>query len=101
MGGNRLIIFKRLVVVLLLSVFFIGLSVHIGIELAYASNKPRYPQVETGRIVRITINHGSIRYVSQEELERLHSVQTAALCSMLASFVGIGILKLSLRNIWK
>jgi len=91
---------KRIIVVVLLSIFFISLFAHVGIELSYASNKPPSPQTETGRVFRITINHGSTVYVSQEELQRLHSVQTAAVCAMLASFIGIGILKVSVRNIW-
>lgn len=91
---------KRIIVVALVSIFFISLFAHVGIELSYASNKSRSPQTETGRVFRITINHGSTVYVSQEELQRLHSVQTTAVCAMLASFVGIGILKLSSRKIW-
>jgi biopolymer transport protein ExbD len=91
---------KRIVVVILLSVFFISLFAHVGIELSYASNKPRSPQTETGRVLRISINHGSTVYVNPEELQRLHSVQTTAVYAMLASFLGIGILKLSVKDVW-
>jgi cell division protein YceG involved in septum cleavage len=92
---------KRIIVVALVSIFFASLLIHVGIEISYASNKPQSPQPESGRVVRITINHGSVVYVSNEELERLHSVQTAAVCTMLASFIGIGILKLFRGEIWK
>ncbi len=84
----------------LLTIFFVSLLVHVGIELNYASHKPQSPQPQTGRVIRIIINHGSTVYVSQEELHRFTSVQTTALCAMLASFIGIGVLKLSVRNIW-
>jgi len=91
---------KRIVLITLVAVFFFALVAHVGIELSYASNKPRLAQAEIGRVFPITINHGSIVYVSQEELRRLHSVQACAIYAMLASFVGIGILKLSTRDIW-
>ncbi len=91
---------KRIIGVALISIFFISLFANVGIELLYASNMPRSPQMETHRILRVTINHGSTVYVSEEELRRLHSVQTISECAMLASFVVLGILKLSVRDIW-
>ncbi len=94
------IFFKRVAVISLISIFFISLFTHVAIELSYASYKPRFPQAETGRVIRITINHGSTVYVSREELRRLSSVQTTAVVAMLVSFIGMGILKLSVRNIW-
>jgi hypothetical protein len=94
------IYFKRVALISLMSIFFFSLVTHVGIELSYASYKPQSPQVETGRVNRITINHGSVVYVSQKELRRFKSVQTAALGAMLVSFIGIGILKLSVKDIW-
>jgi biopolymer transport protein ExbD len=91
---------KRIVLITLLIFFCGALFAHVGIELSYASDKPRSAQTETGRVFPVTINHGSTVYVSQDELRRLHSVQTAAVYAMLASFVGIGILKLSVKDIW-
>jgi hypothetical protein len=96
----RNIYFKRIAVVSLISIFFLSLFTHVGIELSYASYKPRFPQAETGRVIRITINHGSTVYVSQEELRRLSSVQAIAVSAMVLSFIGMGILKLSVKNIW-
>jgi hypothetical protein len=96
----REIYFKRFAVISLISIFFLSLFTHVAIELSYASHKPRLPQAETGRVIRITINHGSTVYVSEEELRRLTSVQATAVGAMLVSFIGIGILKLSVKNIW-
>ena len=92
--------FKRLLVIVFLSVFFVGLAAHVGIELYYSSNKPQISEPETGRVVQVTINHGKIVFVSREELVRLHSIQTDGLLAMLVSFVGIGILKLSVKDMW-
>jgi len=49
---------------------------------------------------QVTINHGKIVFVSQEELVRLRSIQTDGLLATLVSFVGIGILKLSGKDMW-
>jgi hypothetical protein len=71
--------FKRLLVFVFLSVFFVGLAAHVGIELYYSSNNPEISEPETGRVVQVTINHGKIVFVSQEELVRPHSIQTDGL----------------------
>jgi len=36
---------------------------------------PASPQPETGRVYRIAVNHGDVRYVSQKEFERAHFVR--------------------------
>jgi hypothetical protein len=74
-------------------VFFVGLLLNVGIELIYAGNKPRVPDVSRSRIIRMTINHSSIIYVNEEELKTYDSVKTATLCVMLVSFAGAGLLK--------
>jgi len=94
------IMLKRLLVIVFLSVFFVGLAAHVGIELCYSSSKLKISEPETGRVAQVTINHGKIVFVSQEELVRLHSIQTDGLLAMLVSFVGIRILKLSVKDMW-
>jgi hypothetical protein len=41
----------------------------------------------------MTINHGSIIYVNDEELKTYNSVKTLTFCVMLVSFAGAGLLK--------
>ena len=36
---------------------------------------PASPQPETGRVYRIAVNHGDVRYVSQKEFERADFVR--------------------------
>jgi hypothetical protein len=48
--------------------FFIGLLLHV-FELTYAGNKPGLPDITRSRIIRMTINHGSMIYVNEEELK--------------------------------
>jgi hypothetical protein len=78
-------------------VFFVGLLLNVGIELTYAGNKPRVPDVSRSRIIRMTINHGSVIYVNEEELRTYDSVKTATLFVMPVSLAGAGLLKASGR----
>ena len=83
----------RLAVWILVCLFFVGLLLNVGIELTYAGNKPRVPNITRSRSIRMTINHGSIIYVNEEELKMYTSVKTLTFCVMLASFAGAGLLK--------
>ena len=93
-------VLKRIIVVSLICIFFLGLFADVGIELAYSFAKPRIPESETGRVLQLTINHGSKVYVSQAELLKYCSIQSAGTLSMLGSFLGVAVLKLSFKNIW-
>jgi hypothetical protein len=78
--------------------FFVGLLLNVGIELTYAGNKPRVPDITSNRNIRMTVNHGSIIYVNEEELQTYNSGQTLTLCVMLVSVVGAGLLKVFASN---
>ena len=93
-------ILKRLAIVVLILTFFLGLLAHVGIELNYSAYKPRNPETQNGRTIWITINHGQVVYVNEQELQQFRSVQTAGSAAMLIAFIGIAILKLSVKNVW-
>jgi hypothetical protein len=78
---------------ILVCFFFVGLLLNVGIELTYAGDKPSLPDISRSRIIRMTINHGSIIYVNDEELKTYNSVKTLTFCVMLVSFAGAGLLK--------
>jgi hypothetical protein len=99
--GVGALIAKRIAVVSLVSVFFLALLAHVCIEMSYASSKPRVRDMQAGRVLRMNIEHGSIVYVSPEELQTFRRVQEVAEIVMLISFAGIAILKLSLKDIWR
>jgi hypothetical protein len=40
----------------------------------YSSRMPTSPRPESGRVYRIMVNHGAVRYVTSEELARAHFV---------------------------
>jgi hypothetical protein len=73
--------------------FFVGLVLNVGIELTYAGDKSGVPDITRSRIIRMTINHGSIIYVNEEELKTYNFVKTLTFCVMLISFAGAGLLK--------
>jgi len=47
----------------------------IYIDISYDYQMPASPQPETGRVYRIAVNHGDVRYVSQKEFERADFVR--------------------------
>ena len=95
-GGivNRFYAFlKRRTIWIFVSFFFAGLLWNVGIELAYAGNKPRTPDVTSGRVNQLTVNHGSRIYVSEKELKVYDLVKELTLGIMLISVAGAGFLK--------
>jgi hypothetical protein len=92
-GGlvNRLV--KRWSIVIFVSFFIAGLLWNVGIELGYAGNKPRTPDVASGRVIRLTINHGSKIYVSEKELQVYDLSKEVTLGVMFISVAGAGFLK--------
>ena len=91
---------KRSGVSILVVFFFIGLLVSVHTELDYAQKLPGTPQAETGRVIRMTVNHGSVIYATHKEWEHYHHVEALSTCVMLISFIGLGIFKLSFKNAW-
>jgi hypothetical protein len=55
---------------LLIIVFCAGLLAGVYIHLSYAASMPRIPDPITGRVIRITVNHGTVVYVTRQEFER-------------------------------
>jgi hypothetical protein len=53
-------VLKRIIVVSLICIFFLGLFAHVGIELAYSSDKPRTPETETGRVTPVSSTKNAI-----------------------------------------
>jgi hypothetical protein len=84
---------RQRVIGVFLFFFFAGLLSNVVIELAYAGGKPRTPDVTTGRLIQLTINHGSKIYVSEKELKLYDFVKELTLGVMLISVAGAGFLK--------
>ncbi len=75
------------------SLFFAGLLSNVGIELMYAGSKPRSADVTSGKVIQLTVNHGSKVYVTDTELRTYQFVKSLTLGVMLISVAGAGFLK--------
>ncbi len=91
---------KRIVLVALVTTFFVALLAGVCTELSYAHNLPSNPQPEIGKVVRKTVNHGCTIYATHEEWVRYRYVQAASGVAMLVSFIGLGTFKLCFKNVW-
>ena len=89
-----------MILALLLSGFVAQLLAAVWIQISYSSNLPRVPDDKAGRICQIVVNHGSIRYGTQRELDILRTVDglqpVAILLFLLAIVLGLtwGIFKI-------
>jgi hypothetical protein len=63
------------------------------IHVSYASNLPETLDVKSGRIHRMVVNHGFVRYGSERELRRLRWMDNSAsfviVCFLMAIIIGI------------
>jgi hypothetical protein len=62
--------FRKLVVAVLFSLFIAGVGNLVYLHLCYSSVMPRNPDPANGRTNLITVNHGTVVYVSQRERAR-------------------------------
>ena len=91
---------KRIVLVALVTTFFVALLAGTCTELCYAHNMPSNPQPQIGKVIRMTVNHGCVIYATHEEWVHYRSVQAVSDSVMLASFIGIGTFKLCFKKVW-
>ena len=74
--------------IVLISVFIVAVLSTIYIHLDYASRMPSAPRPEVGRIYRMTVNHGTVVYVTRDEFKRAHViVDKLFLVGMAAFFI--------------
>ena len=66
----QLRILRRVSAVVLVAGFMACVLAQAYVHISYDYQMPASPQPETGRIYRITVNHGDVRYVNRKEIER-------------------------------
>ena len=66
---------RKLFAVILFVTFALCLAANIYIQLSYAGNMPAAPEADKGRTYSVVVNHGYIRYVTKNELERMYFVK--------------------------
>jgi hypothetical protein len=79
---------KRIIIALLIIGVFASILSFAYIHMSYGASMPRTPQIESGRVYPLTVNHGTRVYVTQQELERanfvFHKVFLLGVCCVLA-----------------
>lgn len=82
---------RQLVLGLLVFGSLACLSWNVWIDVSYAAAMPASPQSQTGRIYRIVVNHGFVRYVTKAELARANLVHGPIFWLMVALIACAGI----------
>ena len=80
--------FRKITYILLLGGFSIWVIAFAWVDLSYFSNLPKIPDEKTGRINRVIVSHGSVRYGSGREvriLKMIENFQPIAIVSFLVA----------------
>ena len=72
------------VVVALLSVFYSFLAIVIYNEISYSRIMPNAPDVSSGQIHRMAVNHGHVIYVNESQLRHRQFIQIAGMVGVAA-----------------
>jgi hypothetical protein len=86
-----MVVCRKILIVLLLLMFFAGLGSAIYLDLRYDMYLPREPDDKSGRVHRIIVDHGSVRYATQRETDRMIRVErwlkVTTACGMVAGII--------------
>src|ERR1700683_3457887 len=66
--------FRKTMIYSLLGLYLILVAISVWTDTSYFSKLPRTPDEKTGRIYRMVVSHGSVRYSSNRELENLKTI---------------------------
>ncbi len=72
-----MVILRKTIIVLLLAGFATWVLADVWIHVSYSTNLPSVPDEKAGRIHRMLVNHGYVRYGSERELQALSAVENA------------------------
>ena len=89
-----MLIARKIIIGLFAFCFVTWVITAIGLQLYYYSNLPRTPDQKTGRIYQIVVNHGSIRYGSEQEIRVSQVVDN---CQMPAIFLFVTAILIGLK----
>ena len=74
---------------MLLGSFTMWLLFSCWIQLSYASNLPKVPDEKVGRIYRMEVNHGSVRYGSEREIQTLKWTENCQMITMVFFLIAL------------
>jgi len=86
-----MVIIRKTLIVLLLSIFFAELGTVIFLNISYSSHLPGVPNEQSGRIYRMSVNHGFVVYGTKQESQRLNIAEKylplAGICALIAGIL--------------
>jgi hypothetical protein len=81
-------------------IVFVGsIAAGVYVHLFYSAVMPHSPDLQTGRVHRIMVNHGDVVYVTQQELDRAHFVLNDLFTVAIACFGVLAILRIRFKNL--
>jgi hypothetical protein len=88
MAIRKMTIIKTIVILLLAS-FVAWVLFFCWIHLSYASNLPGAPDEKTGHVYRMVVNHGFVRYGTEQELQALRWAENSQIIAIASLVVAI------------
>jgi hypothetical protein len=80
---------RKTILALLLGVFSLWVIAFAWIHVSYSSNLPGAPDEKTGHIYRMVVNHGFIRYGTEQEFHTLKMVEDFQMIAALAFLLAV------------
>ncbi len=77
-----MVAFQKAVIVALCAMLVAGLGAAVFFDQYYYVNLPSDPDQKVGRVHQLTVNHGAVRYGTQEEVNRFRLAKTYALIGL-------------------
>ena len=93
---NNTVTIRKIAVIVLAVAFFAGLGNVIYLDQYYFSYLPKEPDKKEERIHQIIVSHGSIRYATQQEVDRVRRAETWAIVTSIGG-IAAGILNAKYR----
>jgi ammonia channel protein AmtB len=95
---DRMLNYKRMILVTLGLIFSLAVLSIVYIHLSYGIKMPREPQPQAGRIFQISVNHGTLVYVTKEELDRAKFVFRSMPYVGLFCFAAFGLITIYIKD---
>ena len=80
---------RKIFLGLLLGLFGLWVLYAVGIHISYSSYLPRTPDEKSGHIYQMTVNHGFIRYGTEQEFHTLKMVEDFQMIAALAFLLAV------------
>lgn len=84
-----MIIIRKTVIILFLSGFAMWLIFFCWVHISYASNLPEAPDENARRVYRMVVNHGFVRYGTEQDIRILRWAQNSQMIAVACLLIAI------------